>query len=210
MHRTALDGYVVVLGLKKPYTQNALVCLMNFLNDRSRSDEAVLIAKDYLGRYEDLLGESHTFTLDLMSKLGGYLYAARRLVEAQAVYERCLNLLMAQQQPDQKEIARLQYNLANAHDDLGHDEIAIAFYETSLKTRLEVLGPHDPQTADTMANLSLLLYNQGHLQRAVDLLDSSQVTREKSDREKFVLVRDSAMAERWRKELTESIDIDEE
>lgn len=205
MFRTAVDGYVVVDGLKKQYTQNAIVCLTKFLGDQGRPKDAAAIVEDYQTRCEELLGPKHAFTIDLMGKAAGHWSAARQFDKAQTLYERCLSIMGTQDPVDEKEVALLRYNLANVYEDQGDLEKAVKFYETSLEIRLRVLDQPHAHVADNMGNLALLLYNQGQLQRAVELMEASQQARKQVDPEKFKLVVDAGIVDRWRKELAESM-----
>jgi tetratricopeptide (TPR) repeat protein len=108
----------------------------------------------------------------------GALYANLASVEArlgrweraEPIYAHALDILRKAYGPRHEVIARLLFERAETYQALGQHDLARISLEDALILRRELLSPDDPELAQTMNGLAVLLVQQAEYGEAEDLL----------------------------------------
>lgn len=138
-------------------------------NELSRGNfaEAVRIGREVVEGRSRLLGAGHPDTLKSMGNLGFYLLCDGQLEEAHDWLSQTVILL--RQRPPSAEQWIVIGNQANACTGLKRFDEAIALHEEALAAKRAALGPENPSTVISLANLARTLDHAGEHQRAGEL-----------------------------------------
>lgn len=166
---------------------------------RGQYEEAETLHHQVLAIHEKSLGE-HPTTARSMSNLGNVLYLQGKYADAEAVYRRALTMrekLLGANHPD---VATSLNNLANVLQELNKDQrmsasearararVGVAssattdveaMYRRALSIQQTALGAQNPETANTLNNLAVMLSLRGDFSQAEKLHRDALATMEK-------------------------------
>jgi len=106
---------------------------------------------------------------DLSFLVGAYLYQHSRLIEAESILKRDLNMMEKVRGPKNIFTAQSLNNLAALYRTQGKYEQTEPLYQRALAIIEEQLGPDHSDTARCLNNLALLYYTQGQYEQAEPL-----------------------------------------
>jgi tetratricopeptide (TPR) repeat protein len=149
-----------------------LLALAVFSGD---GEQALELAEEALGRYRRLPGRIPEVEARMLEHIGTFLSRRRAFQRAQASYEEALAVVGAVR--DIEEMARIHHGLAGCHRATGdlpraveRMQLAEALYTVDSELRPAVARV---QLAKAHNDLSMLLMEQGRLDRADELLQSA-------------------------------------
>jgi CHAT domain-containing protein len=95
----------------------------------------------------------------------------QRYEEAEALFQRALDINQKAFFPEHPEVAHLQNNLAEIYREMKRFSDAEPLYKRSLALREQGLGPNHPGTAESINNLAWLYLDQGRYGDALPLIE---------------------------------------
>jgi len=160
-----------VLGPDHDDTLSVSSDLANNLDAQGKHAEAEKLEREILNRRRTTLGPEDAHTLGSMDTLALILLGENRLAEADALESEALAIQRRLHGDENLETIHYMMNQTAIEGGMGRDT------EQSLRQQLELqrrlLGPDQPETADTLYNLASAVAKKGHTNEALSLLRQS-------------------------------------
>jgi len=158
-YERAAAGLAATLGADHPQTLRCRLRLARMLQRRPENhDEAEVIFRDVLGRYQNSLGEMHPWTLDVIDDLASLFALRGDYVQSEHDYAHAAEGLAVTLGVDHPQTLACRWRLAMmlAHQADKPDE-AEAILRDVLERQDRGLGPTSPHTTKTFESLASLL-----------------------------------------------------
>ena len=171
LQRQVYDTRRRVLGPDHDDTLSVSSDLANNLDAQGKHAEAEKLEREILNRRRTTLGPEDAHTLGSMDTLALILLGENRLAEADALESEALAIQRRLHGDENLETIHYMMNQTAIEGGMGRDT------EQSLRQQLELqrrlLGPDQPETADTLYNLASAVAKKGHTNEALSLLRQS-------------------------------------
>jgi tetratricopeptide (TPR) repeat protein len=149
----------------------AIHLLGTLYKDQGKLGEAEKMYERALRGREEVLGPTHTLTLNTVNNLGNLYKDQGKLGEAEKMYERALRGYEEALGPTHTLTLNTVNNLGILYKDQGKLGEAEKMFERALRGYEEALGPTHTSTLDTVNNLGNLYLNQGKLGEAEKMFE---------------------------------------
>lgn len=177
-YNRAIELTEQALGPSHAETAIGLGNLAAVLHKRGRPAEAELLMKRALAIYERQTDSKILLAGQLLA-LANLCWDQGRLAEAEAHYQRALDVRAIGRRSGRADVARILNSLGALYRDQGRLADAEPLIMEALKIRQNKLLPDDPAIAESLTSLALLKKDQGHLAEAERLLQRALVMQEK-------------------------------
>lgn len=171
LQRSVYDTRRRLLGPSHDDTLSITSDLANNLDAQGNHTEAEKLEREVLNRRKSTLGTEDEHTLGSMDTLALILLGENRLAEADELESQAVSTQRRLHGDENLDTIHYMMNQQAIEGQMGKDT------EASLRQLLElqrrVLGPNQPETADTLYNLASQVAKKGHLSEALSLLRES-------------------------------------
>jgi len=182
-HQAMLEAARRVLPPGDPKLAQPLLALATAQLERGRCEDAGPKFAEVVALLEKQASREPRALAFAIGRRADCLVHQRRHAEAAPLYRRAIALLEADSRPpNPREFSNLTGNLASVHALLGQWDLALAAYEQSLELRDAMLPGDDPELAETLDGLAVLLVRQRDYARAERLLQRAMGIHESADR----------------------------
>lgn len=171
LQRQVYDTRRRVLGLDHDDTLSVSSDLANNLDAQGKHAEAEKLEREILNRRRTTLGPEDAHTLGSMDTLADILVGENRLAEADALESEALAIQRRLHGDENLETIHYMMNQTAIEGRMGKDTEQSLQQQLKLQRRL--LGPDQPETADTLYNLASAVAKKGHTNEALSLLRQS-------------------------------------
>lgn len=163
-------------GEKNTMAANSYNTIGRIYEDAGDMEKALEIFKKSLGIRMELYGENHPDTLTCMSNVVRVLIATKRIEEANVLNTKLLESNIRILGPRHMNVGTNYHNKGWAELESGNYEKAVHDLVQALDIFTENKGPHNPERAACLKNISLAYYRMNNFCKAIEYINLSMET----------------------------------
>lgn len=136
-------------------------------------EQAEALMRESLAIVVAELGEQHATAITTRARLGVILFDQRRTEDAYSELQRALEASLATGSPDALLEIDIRGNMANALDNMGRYDEALAMHDETIAQSRQIEGELAPNTVIRMSNRGLVLSRLGRYDDAIEQLEAA-------------------------------------
>ena len=158
----------------EPETRAALqLTISSILHGNARSAEALRLAEQALGTYQELHPGDHRDIAAAQTHVASYMESLGRSEEALSIFDAALAMFRRLYQGDHSDIATSLNNLGFCLESLGRFAEALAKHEEALRMRQRLLPDDHPHVATSLNNIAICLQSLDRSAEALPIYEAA-------------------------------------